>query len=71
MENELGILNYDWIIPLGKTPGSMKVARLKLANTKRKMMPLYRGTAGEMALVNHGHLRGYKREKNAKDQSWM
>lgn len=60
---ELGNLNDDRIIPLGKTPGSMKVAMLKLANTKRKMMPLYRGTRGEMALVNHGHLRGYKRDR--------
>lgn len=27
-------------LPRGKTPGSMKVAMLKLARTKRKMMPL-------------------------------
>lgn len=56
-------LHYNWIIPLGKTPGSMKVAMLKLANTNRKTMPLYRGTTGEMALVNHGHLRGYERNR--------
>lgn len=62
-ENGLRNLNYDRIIPLGKTPGSMKVAMLKLANTNRKTMPLYRGTTGEMALVNHGHLRGYERNR--------
>ena len=27
-------------LPRGKTPGSMKVAMLKLARTKRKRMPL-------------------------------
>lgn len=45
-----------FLLPRGKTPGSMKVAMLKFASTNKKTSPLYTGMAGEMAFVNQGHL---------------
>lgn len=61
------IIFYDWL-PLGKMPGSMKVAIQKLANTKRKMMPLYIGMATEKFSESHGHLRHKKENKRDKEK---
>lgn len=45
-----------FLLPRGKTPGSMKVAMLKFASTNKNTSPLYTGMAGEMAFVSQGHL---------------
>lgn len=45
------------LIPLGKMPGSIKVAIQKLANTNRNIMPLYIGTATENCSESQGHLK--------------
>lgn len=50
-------------------PGSIKVAIQKLANTKRKMMPLYIGIATEKFSESHGHLRHERGKKGTKQSS--
>lgn len=43
-------------LPLGKMPGSIKVAIQKLARTNINIMPLYIGTATENSSESQGHL---------------
>lgn len=52
-------------------PGSMKVAIQKLANTKRKMMPLYIGIATEKFSESHGHLRHKGDNKGVQEKQYI
>lgn len=51
-------------LPLGKIPGSIKVAMQKLARVKRKITPLYIGMTEEKCSDNHGHLESVKEDGN-------
>lgn len=46
----------DTRLPLGKIPGSIKVAMQKLERVKRKITALYTGMTEEKYSDNHGHL---------------